>query len=148
MQYKQFFFSPEYTYLLHPKTKMISLFYLPLLPSNGIKVIELARTFTRHMIQWRYQRTLVFYPNSGDLWDAVTATWIQGTYSPTDFAKTIQSTIDAVRNEWKVGIQNGLVCGPSPLMIVGGCCRTSTDTIVAIRSQLKMTKIRDVLHFI
>lgn len=100
-------------------------------------VIELARTLTRHMIQCRYQRTLVFYPNSGELWDAANASWIQGTYSPTEFANNIQSTIDAVRSEWKVGIQNGLVCGPPPLMIVGGCCRTSTDTIAAIRSQQK-----------
>lgn len=86
------------------------------------------------MISQRYHRFLVFYPNSGELWDGVHGTWIatSGTNCPNKFAKVIQSTIDVVRQEWQEGTLKGSVIGPPPGIIVGGCCRTSTDTIAAI----------------
>jgi S-methylmethionine-dependent homocysteine/selenocysteine methylase len=98
--------------------------------------MELARTITRHMISKGYRRFLIFYPNSGELWDGIHATWIagSGTNRPNEFAKIIKSTIDVVREEWQEGTLKGYVTGPPPGMIIGGCCRTSTDTIAAIRS--------------
>lgn len=100
------------------------------------KVVELAQTITRHMITCGYRRFLVCYPNSGEIWDGVNATWIRGsgTDCPNEYARIIQSTIDAVRRVWQEGVIKGNASGPPPGMIVGGCCRTSTDTIAAIRS--------------
>ncbi len=59
-------------------------------------------------------KPIVVYPNSGEIWDAQTRSWI-GTADPASFG--------ALAQEWRqAGAQ-----------IIGGCCRTGPEHIAAIR---------------
>ena len=85
----------------------------------------------------RQDRAIVFYPNSGEEWDAVNEKWREGTGNtePKDFADGILATIRAIHTEYEKVI--GLKEAKQPRIIVGGCCRTTPETITAIRSRVE-----------
>ena len=62
-------------------------------------------------------KTVIAYPNSGETWNAEQGAWI-GTSKPIDYARAA--------SEW-------VTAGAG---IVGGCCRTGPDHIVAIRKAI------------
>ena len=72
-------------------------------------------------------RSIVLYPNSGEEWDAHNEAWLEGTgtTAPEDFAKGIMATVRDIHKRFQPQ------AGPS--IIVGGCCRTTPETIAAIR---------------
>jgi homocysteine S-methyltransferase len=87
------------------------------------------RSLTRHMATKGPKRAIVIYPNSGEEWDAKQACWKTGTgcTSPSQFADEICKGIQVVEQTWT------RQDAPMPHLIVGGCCRTSPETIAAIR---------------
>ena len=72
-------------------------------------------------------RSIVLYPNSGEEWDARSEAWLEGTgtTAPEDFAQGIMTTVGDIHKRFQP--QAG------PNIIVGGCCRTTPETIAAIR---------------
>ena len=62
-------------------------------------------------------KVVIVYPNSGETYDAATATW-SGTATPLDYA--------AVAREWQ----------SAGATIIGGCCRTGPAHIAALREAL------------
>lgn len=90
------------------------------------------RALTRHMATKGPKRAIVVYPNSGEEWDAEKACWKTGTgcTSPSQFADEICQGIQVVEQTWtQQDVQ-------MPHLIVGGCCRTSPETIAAIRRMI------------
>jgi len=87
-------------------------------------VVELAKLLASHVEKSNNKRSIVIYPNSGEQWDAAAQSWIPGTgcTNPKDFAHLIQKAIHSIDNQTN--------------LIVGGCCRTSTDTIATLRKLL------------
>ena len=73
-------------------------------------------------------RAIVIYPNSGEEWDAASSTWKEGTgcTQPQEFANVMLQTIELVYRQ-RPGVH-------VPKLIVGGCCRTSPETIAALRT--------------
>mmetsp|Transcript_44533 Transcript_44533/g.67127 ORF Transcript_44533/g.67127 Transcript_44533/m.67127 type:complete len:100 (-) Transcript_44533:364-663(-) len=99
------------------------------------------------MVESGIKRALVFYPNSGEEWDASNETWVKGTgcTSPKEFASLLSKAIGAVDDTWNEVVKSGKVgssgnncsggCSNIPI-VVGGCCRTDPSTISAIRGVL------------
>jgi len=87
-------------------------------------VVELAKLLASHVEKSNNKRSIVIYPNSGEQWDAAAQSWIPGTgcTNPKDVAHLIQKAIHSIDNQTN--------------LIVGGCCRTSTDTIATLRKLL------------
>jgi homocysteine S-methyltransferase len=81
------------------------------------------------------KRGIVVYPNSGEDWDATTASWKHGTGCtvPEEFAQQIMAGIKEVEQSWK---ERGRTSETLPRLIVGGCCRTSPGTIASLRKAI------------
>jgi len=82
-----------------------------------------------------HRRGLVCYPNSGEEWDAIKSTWKAGSGStvPEDFAGEVMNALDTMEVAW-----NKLYPDSSsvPRIVLGGCCRTSPQTIAALRQAI------------
>lgn len=87
------------------------------------------------MVTTGIHRTIIFYPNSGELWDAENEQWVEGSGANRDcFANTIKDAITKIDAWCEEGAHfNGGITKKLP-MIVGGCCRTSPGTISALRN--------------
>ena len=79
------------------------------------------------------RRAIVFYPNSGEKWDG--EKWVEGTgcTCPDEFADTIFSCISQIYTLCRQHDDNTKMIP----IIVGGCCRTTPETIRAIRTRIK-----------
>jgi homocysteine S-methyltransferase len=73
------------------------------------------------------RRAIVFYPNAGETWDASNEAWKCGT-ACTDWIPTLLRCICQLDDAWK---QDD--CVTLPRIIVGGCCRTTTKDLAALR---------------
>ena len=100
---------------------------------HGQYMSSLLRILTRHMATKGPKRGIVFYPNSGEEWDATTASWKEATGCtvPNEFAHEMLHGIKVVEQTWR---QHSL--HPMPALIIGGCCRTSPSTIAALRAMI------------
>lgn len=80
-------------------------------------------------------RVIMVYPNSGEQWDAQNETWLEGTgcTTPKEFAKRMMNALKIIEKVWAEKCPVSL---PPPKAIIGGCCRTSPETITAVRSYL------------
>ena len=99
---------------------------------HGKYIPNLLKILTRHMAIKGPKRGIVFYPNSGEEWDAANATWKEGTGSttPNHFADEMCYAIEVVEQTWAGHCAKD---SPLPRLIIGGCCRTSPATISALR---------------
>lgn len=90
-----------------------------------------------HILQpGRPVRAIVFYPNSGEEWDATNETWVEGTgtTAPKDFADGVLANVRSIQAMYEQSV--GLEKPDQPHIFVGGCCRTTPDTIAAIRRRI------------
>jgi len=89
------------------------------------------------LIPGKPNRAIVFYPNSGEEWDAANEKWREGTGTtePKDFAEGIITNIRSIHTKYEQVA--GLEKSNRPHIIVGGCCRTTPETITAIRSRVE-----------
>ena len=81
------------------------------------------------------RRALVWYPNSGEEWDADAADWKKGTgcTQPQEFAQQMMEAVETVHQTWR----ELYASFSPPRMVLGGCCRTSPTTIAAMKQQLQ-----------
>jgi homocysteine S-methyltransferase len=102
---------------------------------HGQYVSSLLRILTGHMAKKGPKRGIVVYPNSGEDWDATTASWKHGTGCtvPEEFAEQIKAGIKEVEQSWK---EHSAESETLPRLIVGGCCRTSPGTIASLRKTI------------
>jgi S-methylmethionine-dependent homocysteine/selenocysteine methylase len=75
-------------------------------------------------------RGVVVYPNSGEIWDAASESWLSGT--------GVTEAQDMARHLMKYGVhwieQEAIRRGSAiPPILIGGCCRTQPATIAALR---------------
>jgi len=91
---------------------------------------ELAANIARQEIGSSRNRAIVLYPNSGEEWDAKNESWLEGTgcTRPNDFAVEIMNCIRMIHG---LCIEHNVPLLP---IIVGGCCRTTTSSIKALRA--------------
>lgn len=99
---------------------------------NGKFVSNLLRILTLHMATYGPKRGIVVYPNSGEEWDATQANWKAetGGTSSNQFANEMYHAIQIVEQTWA---KNSVIKSPTPRLIIGGCCRTTPATILALR---------------
>jgi len=94
-------------------------------------IYELSQTLARHVLESNCaaSRAIVLYPNSGEEWDAKNNTWMErsGCTDPEDFAMEIRKCVQGIHD--LCNEQNR----PRLPILVGGCCRTSSATIKALR---------------
>jgi homocysteine S-methyltransferase len=97
---------------------------------HGMYTFSLIEILTRHMATKGPKRGIVLYPNSGEDWDAKESCWRRGTGTPglNEFATELHSVISFVEKIW---LEYSDL--PRPKLILGGCCRTSPNTIAALR---------------
>ena len=84
-------------------------------------IAELLRSIASHP---PYDRGLMVYPNAGDEWDAVNEAWVPPSDDGCD--DTVEHIMEAVRK----------VESPRNVL-VGGCCRTTPDTIRKLQSSVQ-----------
>ena len=72
-------------------------------------------------------RCLVFYPNSGETWNAADETWQAGTgcTDATEMARQLYECIQFVESQWP---KDRML----PPILVGGCCRTTPQAITEL----------------
>lgn len=105
-------------------------------------VPSLIELTTQHMVGYGAKRAIVLYPNSGEEWDAAREVWVENTgiTTPEKFADAISSyvtTATSIQRSASLcehqGRNNTVQQIP---LIVGGCCRTSPETIAAIKRKI------------
>ena len=111
---------------------------------NPLHVPSLLRIIVGHMATQGPRRGIVVYPNSGEEWDAEKADWKEGTgvQSSDEFTQQMVEAIHLIRAVWKQHLDKTTASRGSnitietscPKIIVGGCCRTSPQTISKIRA--------------
>ena len=90
-------------------------------------------------------RGIVLYPNSGEVWVSPTQTWKQGTgcTTPETMSQHLLSIVRRIDSLWeslssvpasKVGTER--VRPDLPRLILGGCCRTTPATMLALRQKV------------
>lgn len=92
----------------------------------------LLKTITEDMATKGPRRGIVFYPNSGEDWDAENETWKEGTgcTASDEFVSRLMNAVHVIERTWKQHDPSSR----SPKLIIGGCCRTSPRTIEELRS--------------
>jgi homocysteine S-methyltransferase len=100
---------------------------------DSAHIASLLEILTRDMATNGPRRGIVIYPNSGEEWDAAQETWREGTgcANSNEFANRLMNAVKVVQQTWN---EHG--SGPTPKIIVGGCCRTSPATIAALRRSI------------
>jgi len=94
----------------------------------------LVTTIVKHMIRTEIRRVCIFYPNSGESWDAASEKWVEGSGADSAcFADMIMKLIMDVDNLCENSLKGNLAFRNLP-MVVGGCCRTTPATISALRN--------------
>lgn len=101
---------------------------------DSAHIASLLELLTRDMALYGPRRGIVMYPNSGEEWDASNEAWRHGTgcTDADDFSDRLMEAIDIVQRTWNQHSGNE----PMPKVIVGGCCRTSPETIAALRQRI------------
>jgi len=93
---------------------------------------SLIHIILEHQIKFKTYRGILIYPNSGEEWDASQGNWVEGNgcADVTQFASEIMKGVRYVHDTCRK--ENA----PLVPLVVGGCCRTSQETIRAIRCSL------------
>eukprot|EP00980_Cylindrotheca_fusiformis_P004392 scaffold925_cov129-Cylindrotheca_fusiformis.AAC.45 len=100
---------------------------------DTLHISSLLEIITKDMaIQGGPRRGIVFYPNSGEEWDAENETWREGTgcTSPTQFVERLMHAVQTIEDTWT---NHAPPNTSPPKLIIGGCCRTSPQTILQLR---------------
>lgn len=95
-------------------------------------VQSLTSILANHQLQSQHnKRAIIFYPNSGETWDAQSESWIEGSgcSNPEMFANQMMSSVQSIQSKFRQ--QN-----KASRIIVGGCCRTTPSTICALRKRV------------
>ena len=92
-------------------------------------IYSLSKTIAEHILKSKVRRAIALYPNSGEEWDAQNNCWKAGSGCSDSkaFANELLKCIQMIHDLCKEYDQ------PYLPIIVGGCCRTSPDTISALR---------------
>lgn len=99
-------------------------------------VPSLLEIITQHMAMTNKKRFIVFYPNNGEEWNAETQDWVPhtGCTSSDAFADMVMNGINVIHDTWRqYGGEKDL---SPPQIIVGGCCRTTPETISSLRKRI------------
>lgn len=90
---------------------------------------SLSKAIAKHILKSGVRRAIALYPNSGEEWDAQNNCWVTGSgcSDPEAFAEELLQCIQGIHDLCRKYDQ------PNVPIIVGGCCRTSPDTIAALR---------------
>ena len=67
------------------------------------------------------RRPVIFYPNSGETWDAAARSWLPGAHPADALAESVDAWLAA-------GVR-----------AIGGCCRVTPQQIAAMRARLELT---------
>jgi homocysteine S-methyltransferase len=99
---------------------------------DTLHISSLLETLTRDMATKGPRRGIVFYPNSGEEWDAEKETWREGTgcTSQSAFVQRLMHAVQVIEKTWKA---HAPTKSTMPKLIIGGCCRTSPRTIMELR---------------
>ncbi len=94
---------------------------------------SLSSIIASHQLNSKSDRAIIFYPNSGEEWDAANEKWLEGSgcSNPNEFADCLMDSIQTVKSMFD---DHG--SKKECKIIVGGCCRTSPATIKSVRSRV------------
>ncbi|CAJ1930879.1 unnamed protein product [Cylindrotheca closterium] len=97
---------------------------------DSLHMPALLEIVTRHMATRGPKRGIVCYPNSGEEWDAANDSWKEGTgcSSAHELVERLVDAVHVIESTWKKH-----TAGAMPKLILGGCCRTSTQAICELR---------------
>lgn len=92
----------------------------------------LTETIAKHQVMSETNRAILFYPNSGEEWDASNETWLEGSgcSDADEFAQRMMYSVKSVQAIFKQENRSSRI-------IIGGCCRTSPSTIQALRASVE-----------
>mmetsp|Transcript_22339 Transcript_22339/g.25882 ORF Transcript_22339/g.25882 Transcript_22339/m.25882 type:complete len:272 (+) Transcript_22339:984-1799(+) len=107
---------------------------------------SLTKQIAKHQIKSKHNRTIIFYPNSGEEWDAMNEAWLigSGCSDPESFAIDMMKSIRAIHSiflEQQEEAKSNSSSSSSPKhcrIIVGGCCRTSPEMIRSLRNHVDL----------
>ena len=99
---------------------------------------SLLKVITQDMSTHGPRRGIVFYPNSGEEWDAENEQWREGTgcTAPSDFCARLMKGVQIIQQTWTENTSMDKDKAKVPRLILGGCCRTSTATIAELRKAI------------
>ena len=95
------------------------------------KATSLIKEIATHQVKSKFNRAIIFYPNSGEEWDASNETWLEGS-GCTDSEIFTEFMMDAIRLVQTTYKSKHKQCR----IIVGGCCRTRPGTIKNLRQKV------------
>jgi len=104
-----------------PTSRVVALGVNCTLPQHVEETLSVIRRVLTSEAAGEKKRLLIAYPNSGEVWKG--KQWLPGTGpcpTPQDFAS----------------LAEGWVAAGATTCIIGGCCRTTPETIQAVRSRL------------
>ena len=92
---------------------------------------SLTTHLAQHQLRSNHNRAIIFYPNSGEEWDARNERWKEekGCKDHNDFSEYVIDGINSIHSTMKSVNKQSRI-------IVGGCCRTSPTTIQSLRTKV------------
>ena len=97
---------------------------------------SLTQVIALHQVESKHDRAIIFYPNSGEEWDAANESWLEGSgcTDGAEFSDYMMGAIHSIQSVYKR--KKNKYCS----IIVGGCCRTSPSTIHHLRVNIDKQK--------
>jgi len=103
---------------------------------DSVHIASLVQTLADACSNYSLSRGIVVYPNSGEAWDATHGEWKDGTgTTDTEFADRLMEVVELVERICKKRSAQEEGVGV-PKVVLGGCCRTSDQTIAALRRRI------------
>jgi homocysteine S-methyltransferase len=99
----------------------------------------LLRALVQEIVEFTPRRGIVVFPNSGETWNATDQHWETGTGLPMDHRAAeiiMDHTVHAIDIAWEELAHSDRHNRrqKKPSLLIGGCCRTTVETIGALRS--------------
>ena len=103
-------------------------------------IYSLSKLIAEHILKSKIRRIIALYPNSGEEWDAQNNCWKigSGCSDPKAYANELLKCIQGIHDLCQKYDQ------PNLPIIVGGCCRTSPETISALRQAVDQYDAKNI----